>query len=59
MSTEQKLAWVKKRVAQRLLMSATAGGVRDLATLKEQALRSLEGGLRLGGEDARSRSGLS
>jgi kynurenine formamidase len=49
-STEQKLALVKKRLAQRLLVSATAGGVRDLNTLKEQALRSLGGGLRLGEE---------
>ena len=46
MSTEQNLALVKKRLAQRLLVSATAGGVRDLETLKEQALRSLGGGLR-------------
>jgi len=51
MSTEQKLTLVKKRLAQRLLVSATAGGVRDLETLKVQALRSLGGGLRLGGEE--------
>jgi hypothetical protein len=51
MSTEQKLALVKKRLAQRLLVSATAGGIRDLETLKQQALRSLGGSRRLGGEE--------
>jgi hypothetical protein len=37
-------ASIKRRLAQRILVSATAGGVRDLDTLKEQALRSLGGG---------------
>jgi hypothetical protein len=54
MSTQQKLALVKKKLAQRLLVSATAGAVRDLETLKEQALRSLGAGLRLGGEETLS-----
>jgi hypothetical protein len=38
------------QLAQRILVSATAGGVRDVDTLKEQALRSLGGGLRPSGE---------
>lgn len=57
MSTEKKLALVKKRLAQRLLVSATAGGVRDLKTLKEQALLSLSGGLR--GETERTLSPIA
>ena len=40
----------KEEASQRILVSATAGGVRDVETLKEQALRSLAGGVRLGGE---------
>jgi hypothetical protein len=50
LSTEDKAVLMKKKLAQRILVSATAGGVRDVETLKEQALRSLGGGLRLGGE---------
>ena len=44
LSTDDKIASMKRRLAQRILVSATAGGVRDLDTLKEQALRSLGGG---------------
>ena len=50
LSTEDKIALMKKKLAQRILVSATAGGVRDVETLKEQALRSLGGGFRLGEE---------
>lgn len=46
LSTAEKFASMKQRLAQRILVSATAGGVRDLDTLKAQALRSL-GGLHL------------
>lgn len=48
LSTEDKIALMKRKLAQRILVSATAGGVRDVDTLKEQALRSLGRGLRLG-----------
>jgi ABC-type amino acid transport substrate-binding protein len=48
--SEDKVALVKRKLAQRILVSATAGGVRDVETLKEQALRSLSGGVRPGGE---------
>lgn len=41
LSTAEKFASMKQRLAQRILVSATAGGVRDLETLKAQALRSL------------------
>jgi hypothetical protein len=50
LSSEDKVALVKRKLAQRILVSATAGGVRDVETLKEQALRSLSGGVRSGGE---------
>ena len=50
LSSEDKIALVKRQLAQRILVSATAGGVRDLETLKEQAMRSLGGGLRPDGE---------
>jgi hypothetical protein len=50
LSSEDKVALVKRKLAQRILVSATAGGVRDVETLKEQALRSLFGGVRPGGE---------
>jgi hypothetical protein len=50
LSSEHKVALVKRKLAQRILVSATAGGVRDVDTLKEQALRSLSGGVRPGGE---------
>jgi hypothetical protein len=46
---EDKATLMKKKLAHRILVSATAGGVRDLETLKEQALRSLAGGLRVSG----------
>ena len=48
--TEDKIALMKKKLAHRILVSATAGGVRDVETLKEHALRSLGGGFRLGDE---------
>ena len=47
LSTEDKIALMKKKLAHRILASATAGGVRDVETLKEHALRSLGGGFRL------------
>lgn len=47
LTNEEKMALLKKKLMQRILVSATAGGVRDLDTLKEQALRSLGGGFRL------------
>ena len=47
LNTEAKIALMKKKLAQRILVSATAGGVSDVATLKEQALCSL-GGFHLG-----------
>ena len=50
LSTEDKVALVKRKLAQRILVSATAGGVRDVETLKEQALRSLSGGVLPRGE---------
>jgi hypothetical protein len=50
LNTEEKVALMKKKLAQRILVSATAGGVRDVETLKEQALRSLGGDFRLGEE---------
>jgi len=49
LSSEDKVALVKRKLAQRILVSATAGGVRDVETLKEQAMRSLARGVR-GGE---------
>jgi hypothetical protein len=48
LSTEDKIALMKKKLAQRILVSATAGGIRDVDILKEQALRSLGGNFRLG-----------
>jgi hypothetical protein len=50
LSTDDKIALMKKKLALRILVSATAGGVRDVETLKEQALRSLGGGFRLSHE---------
>jgi hypothetical protein len=47
LSTEEKVARMKRNLAQRILVSATAGGVRDVETLREQAIRSLGGGRRL------------
>jgi hypothetical protein len=48
LSTEDKIVLMKQKLAHRILVSATAGGVRDVETLKEEALRSLAGGFRLG-----------
>ena len=39
--SRKQIAMLKRKLAQRILVSATAGKVRDLPTLKEQALRSL------------------
>lgn len=50
LSTEDKAALMKKKLALRILVSATAGGVRDLEIMKEQAMRSLGRGVRPGGE---------
>ena len=37
LSTEDKIALMKKKLAHRILVSATAGGIRDVETLKEHA----------------------
>ena len=50
LSSEDNIALLKRKLAQRILVSATAGGVRDVETMKEQAMRSLGGGVRPGGE---------
>ena len=50
LTTEDKIALMKKKLAHRILVSATAGGVRDVETLKKQALLSLGGDFRLGEE---------
>jgi hypothetical protein len=50
LSTEQKVISMKKKLALRILVSATAGGVRDAETMKEQALRSLACRARLASE---------
>ena len=50
LSSEDNIALLKRKLAQRILVSATAGGVRDLETMKEQAMRSLGGGFCPGGE---------
>jgi hypothetical protein len=47
LTTEDKVALLKKKLAHRILASAT-GGVREMETLKEQALKSLGGSFRLG-----------
>jgi hypothetical protein len=54
LSTEDEAALMKKKLALRILVSATAGGVHDFETLKEQALRSLGGGLRVGRRQTRA-----
>ena len=46
LSSEEKVASLKAKLAQRILVSATAGAVRDIETIKEQAMRSLTGHLR-------------
>ena len=46
LSSEDKVALVKRKLEQRILVSATAGGVRDVET---KAMRSLARGVR-GGE---------
>jgi hypothetical protein len=50
--TEEKATLMKKKLALRILVSATAGGVQDFETLKQQALRSLGGGYRLSASEA-------
>ena len=52
LGTEEKVALMKQKLAQRILVSATAGAVRDPEKLKEQALRSLGGDFRLGEDQA-------
>jgi hypothetical protein len=52
LSTEDKIALMKKKLAHRILVSATPRGVRDVETLKEEALRSFAGGFRLGDDQA-------
>jgi hypothetical protein len=47
LTTEEKVALMKKKLAHRILVSATAGGIRDPEKLKAQALRSLGGNFRL------------
>jgi hypothetical protein len=48
LSSEEKVASLQKKLAQRILVSATAGGARDIETIKEQAMRSLAGHLHCG-----------
>ena len=48
LSSEEKMASLQAKLAQRILVSATAGGARDIETIKEQAMRSLAGHLRSG-----------
>ena len=50
LSSEDNVALLKRKLAQRILVSATAGGVRDVETMKEQAMRSLGGGVSPSGE---------
>jgi len=54
LSTEQKIVSMQKKLALRIVVSATAGGVRDAETMKEQALRSLACGARLAKEKTRA-----
>jgi len=54
LSTEDKATLMKQKLAHRILVSATAGGVQDFETLKEQALRSLGGDFRVGGRQTRA-----
>jgi hypothetical protein len=53
-NTEDKATLMKKKLALRIVVSATAGGVQDFETLKEQALRSLGSGFRLSGRQTRA-----
>ena len=48
LSSEEKAALLKAKLVQRILVSATAGGARDIETIKEQAMRSLAWHLRSG-----------
>ena len=48
LSSEEKAALLKQKLAQRILVSATARGARDIGTIKEQAMRSLAWHLRSG-----------
>jgi hypothetical protein len=48
LGTEEKVALMKKKLLHRILVSATAAGVKDSEKLKAQALRSLGGNFRLG-----------
>ena len=43
LTSEPEVSLVKRKLAQQILVSATAGSVQDVGTLKEQALRSLRG----------------
>jgi hypothetical protein len=52
LSSEDKVAQLKRKLVQRILVSATAGGIRDVETLKQQALRSLAYNVRPGDEQA-------
>ena len=48
LSGEEKVASLKAKLAQRILVSATAGRTRDFETIKEQAMRSFAWHLRSG-----------
>jgi hypothetical protein len=52
LSTDDNATLMKKKLALRILVSATAGGVQDFETFKQQALRSLGNGFRLSASDA-------
>ncbi|MGH6866405.1 MAG: hypothetical protein ACREDO_09610 [Methyloceanibacter sp.] len=51
LGSEEQAALMRRKLAQRILVSATAGRVRDIETLKEQAMRSLAGGARQASEE--------
>ena len=46
LSSEEKMASLQAKLAQRILVSATAGAARDIETIKQQAMRSLAAHLR-------------
>jgi hypothetical protein len=48
LSSEEQVAQMKRKLAQRILVSATAGGVRDFETLRDQAIQTLGGAERIG-----------
>jgi hypothetical protein len=45
---EDEVASLKEKLARRILVSVTAGGARDIETIKQQVMRSLVAHLRSG-----------